>query len=207
MTDPTPDKRGPRKSLGPIKWSDEVLEAAARGETPLPEGYETLKTMPHDKLPTPDIEGVKARLEVAGVTPEQIEIIPNYCDGADDPEDRCPRHPSECICWQFPWRVRQGISVGDGRFWRQKLKAGLNDEALAVITHLEAERDAAHATGFKEGLERAAEIAEEEPIFEGSLPAIEAKRFANWALAALIQGAGNETAKSIANAIRAEGER
>lgn len=23
------------------------------------------------------------------------------CPGADDPEERCPRHPSECTCWQI----------------------------------------------------------------------------------------------------------
>lgn len=23
------------------------------------------------------------------------------CPGADDPQERCPRHPSECKCWQI----------------------------------------------------------------------------------------------------------
>ena len=22
------------------------------------------------------------------------------CSGFDDPEDRCPRHPSKCVCWK-----------------------------------------------------------------------------------------------------------
>jgi len=24
----------------------------------------------------------------------------NPCIGADDPEERCPRHPNDCTCWQ-----------------------------------------------------------------------------------------------------------
>jgi hypothetical protein len=25
---------------------------------------------------------------------------PKHCEGYDDPEDRCPRDPEECVCWQ-----------------------------------------------------------------------------------------------------------
>jgi hypothetical protein len=24
------------------------------------------------------------------------------CPGWDDPEDRCPRHPRDCVCWKEP---------------------------------------------------------------------------------------------------------
>lgn len=33
-----------------------------------------------------------------GVT---LRPVPDVdCEGADDPEERCPRHPKDCTCWQ-----------------------------------------------------------------------------------------------------------
>ncbi|NTG48631.1 hypothetical protein G6M04_14655 [Agrobacterium rhizogenes] len=29
-----------------------------------------------------------------------MPISENACPGADDPEERCPKHPSECTCWE-----------------------------------------------------------------------------------------------------------
>lgn len=30
---------------------------------------------------------------------EEARKLADKCPGADDPEERCPRHPSECTCW------------------------------------------------------------------------------------------------------------
>jgi len=34
----------------------------------------------------------------ASSTPSPADQV--ACNGADDPEERCPRHPSECTCWK-----------------------------------------------------------------------------------------------------------
>ena len=36
-----------------------------------------------------------AEAKLAALQPDQ-----NKCEGADDPEERCPRHPRDCKCWQ-----------------------------------------------------------------------------------------------------------
>lgn len=42
------------------------------------------------------------------------------CPGKDDPEERCPRHPKDCICWtvdldrpigKLPWYLRLTAAV------------------------------------------------------------------------------------------------
>jgi len=31
---------------------------------------------------------------------QAVEPTTDECEGADDPEERCPRHPKDCRCWQ-----------------------------------------------------------------------------------------------------------
>lgn len=38
--------------------------------------------------------------------------MPEFCCGADDPEERCPRGPNECCCWNFSEADRRKILNG-----------------------------------------------------------------------------------------------
>ena len=36
--------------------------------------------------------------------PEPVELLRrklSECEGSDDPEERCPRHPDDCVCWKI----------------------------------------------------------------------------------------------------------
>lgn len=59
----------------------------------------------------------------------RIKAIPDYCSGADDPEDRCPRHPKDCVCWRFSPEARGLIEVGDGAIARNAMLKTLEDLA------------------------------------------------------------------------------
>ncbi|MEO0622809.1 MAG: hypothetical protein AAF183_11320 [Pseudomonadota bacterium] len=39
-------------------------------------------------------------------------VTMHECEGFDDPEDRCPRKPEKCICWQG--RDKAPTTQGEG---------------------------------------------------------------------------------------------
>lgn len=45
------------------------------------------------------------------------------CPGADDPEERCPRHPDDCACWEIDMdhpMVRFSKAAGRAALQEQK---------------------------------------------------------------------------------------
>lgn len=36
------------------------------------------------------------------------------CEGFDEPDERCPRHPSECVCWEVHELGRILVKMGFG---------------------------------------------------------------------------------------------
>ena len=47
------------------------------------------------------VRGMTARCEHGVVDFEQCpDCRAATCEGADDPDERCPRHPRDCICWR-----------------------------------------------------------------------------------------------------------
>ena len=48
----------------------------------------------------------------------RVKKAQQQCDGADDPEERCPRRPQDCTCWQVDLdhptnALRQGRKEGE----------------------------------------------------------------------------------------------
>lgn len=36
----------------------------------------------------------------------------DQCEGSDDPEERCPRHPDDCVCWKIHAALKGGEGNG-----------------------------------------------------------------------------------------------
>jgi hypothetical protein len=76
------------------------------------------------------------------------------CIGSDDPEERCPRHPDECTCWQVDLNKSQALKVSaqkagnrggagfvisvysDGVFIREEALDGPSDVIFIKSKHL-----------------------------------------------------------------------
>ncbi len=57
------------------------------------------------------------------------------CPGADDPEERCPKPPHECTCWEVeldyhPKHVRAALSTAGAAAWRPIAEA---DNSIATV--------------------------------------------------------------------------